>query len=227
MAGSDLVALPDGALDDVAARVGASLRGGTTAPGCGSASPAPSSTAASRCAARRSPRRVRRGGTDRRDVTVAWAPGAFELPLVARAFAHAGKVDAVLCLGAVIRGDTEPLRLRRRAVRLGDPAGPAGHRGAGRLRRPDDRHARAGARALGAGRDQQGPRGGADRGRDGATVARGPSRNRARRLGLVALRHARAVSWRPTAAHRLRPTERGLRPRSGRGRHPERSLSTG
>ena len=45
-------------------------------------------------------------GTDRRDVTVAWAPGAFELPLVARAFAHAGKVDAVLCLGAVIRGDT-------------------------------------------------------------------------------------------------------------------------
>ena len=45
-------------------------------------------------------------GTDRRDVTVAWAPGAFELPLVARAFAHAGKVEAVLCLGAVIRGDT-------------------------------------------------------------------------------------------------------------------------
>ena len=37
---------------------------------------------------------------------MAWAPGAFELPLVARAFAHAGKVDAVLCLGAVIRGDT-------------------------------------------------------------------------------------------------------------------------
>ena len=45
-------------------------------------------------------------GTDRLDVTVAWAPGAFELPLVARAFAHTGKVDAVLCFGAVIRGDT-------------------------------------------------------------------------------------------------------------------------
>ena len=54
-------------------------------------------------------------GTDRRDVTVAWAPGAFELPLVARAFAHAGKVDAVLCFGAVIRGDTGSLRLRGRA----------------------------------------------------------------------------------------------------------------
>ena len=37
---------------------------------------------------------------------MAWAPGAFELPLVARAFAHAGKVNAVLCFGAVIRGDT-------------------------------------------------------------------------------------------------------------------------
>ena len=45
-------------------------------------------------------------GTDRRDVTVAWTPGAFELPLAARAFAQAGKVDAVLCLGAVIRGET-------------------------------------------------------------------------------------------------------------------------
>jgi 6,7-dimethyl-8-ribityllumazine synthase len=45
-------------------------------------------------------------GMDRRDVVVAWAPGAFELPLVARAFARAGKVNAVLCFGAVIRGDT-------------------------------------------------------------------------------------------------------------------------
>ena len=37
---------------------------------------------------------------------MAWVPGAFEVPLVARAFATAGKVDAVLCFGAVIRGDT-------------------------------------------------------------------------------------------------------------------------
>jgi 6,7-dimethyl-8-ribityllumazine synthase len=44
-------------------------------------------------------------GVDRADVDVAWAPGAFELPLVARAFAAAG-VDAVVCLGAVIRGET-------------------------------------------------------------------------------------------------------------------------
>ncbi len=45
-------------------------------------------------------------GVDRGDLEVAWAPGAFELPLVAQAFATGAGVDAVVCLGAVIRGDT-------------------------------------------------------------------------------------------------------------------------
>jgi 6,7-dimethyl-8-ribityllumazine synthase len=40
------------------------------------------------------------------DVTVAWVPGAFELPLVAKRLATSGRHDAVVCLGAVIRGDT-------------------------------------------------------------------------------------------------------------------------
>ena len=40
------------------------------------------------------------------DVKVAWTPGAFELPLVAKAFATHGAVDAVVCLGAVVRGET-------------------------------------------------------------------------------------------------------------------------
>lgn len=44
-----------------------------------------------------------RGATD---VTVAWVPGAFELPLAAKRFAQSGKVDAVVCIGAVIRGET-------------------------------------------------------------------------------------------------------------------------
>ena len=43
---------------------------------------------------------------DRADVTVAWVPGAFELPLAAQRFVGAGTTDAVVCLGAVIRGDT-------------------------------------------------------------------------------------------------------------------------
>jgi 6,7-dimethyl-8-ribityllumazine synthase len=43
---------------------------------------------------------------DAADVTVAWVPGAFELPLLARSYCLAGSVDAVVCLGAVIRGET-------------------------------------------------------------------------------------------------------------------------
>jgi len=41
------------------------------------------------------------------DISVAWAPGSFELPLLARAFVDAGRTDAVICLGAVIRGETQ------------------------------------------------------------------------------------------------------------------------
>ena len=40
------------------------------------------------------------------DGDVAWVPGAFEIPLVASKMAKSGKYDAVICLGAVIRGDT-------------------------------------------------------------------------------------------------------------------------
>jgi 6,7-dimethyl-8-ribityllumazine synthase len=49
---------------------------------------------------------LRRHGVDDASVTVAWAPGAFELPLVAQRFAASGEFDAVICLGAVIRGAT-------------------------------------------------------------------------------------------------------------------------
>jgi len=48
-----------------------------------------------------------RHGVDASSITVAWAPGAFELPLVARRLAASGEVDAVICLGAVIRGATD------------------------------------------------------------------------------------------------------------------------
>ena len=40
------------------------------------------------------------------DIHVAWVPGAFEIPLVASKMAKSGKYDAVICLGAVIRGAT-------------------------------------------------------------------------------------------------------------------------
>ena len=47
-----------------------------------------------------------RHGVDESSITVAWAPGAFELPLVAQRMAASGEYDAVICLGAVIRGAT-------------------------------------------------------------------------------------------------------------------------
>jgi 6,7-dimethyl-8-ribityllumazine synthase len=50
-------------------------------------------------------------GVDPGDLTVAWVPGAFELPLLAKRFAGSGHHDAVICLGAVIRGDTSHYEL--------------------------------------------------------------------------------------------------------------------
>ncbi len=53
---------------------------------------------------------VRRGlaaaGVAAADVTEDWVPGAFELPLAAKTWALTGRVDAVICLGCVIRGET-------------------------------------------------------------------------------------------------------------------------
>lgn len=47
-----------------------------------------------------------RFGIGQEETRVAWVPGAFELPLVAKQFAQSGQVDCVVCLGAVIRGAT-------------------------------------------------------------------------------------------------------------------------
>lgn len=47
-----------------------------------------------------------RHGMNEEDIEVAWVPGAFEIPLIAKKMANSGKYDAVICLGAVIRGST-------------------------------------------------------------------------------------------------------------------------
>lgn len=47
-----------------------------------------------------------RHSVDEEDVTLAWVPGAFEIPLVAGKMAKSGDYDAIICLGAVIRGAT-------------------------------------------------------------------------------------------------------------------------
>ena len=48
----------------------------------------------------------KRHGGDEKDIDLAWVPGAFEIPLVAKKLAESKKYDAVVCLGAVIRGAT-------------------------------------------------------------------------------------------------------------------------
>ncbi len=45
-------------------------------------------------------------GVQERDVDVVWTPGAFEIPLVAKRLAETGRYAAIVCLGAVIRGET-------------------------------------------------------------------------------------------------------------------------
>ena len=47
-----------------------------------------------------------RHGVDENNITAAWVPGAFEIPVIAKKMAASGKYDAVICLGAVIRGAT-------------------------------------------------------------------------------------------------------------------------
>lgn len=49
---------------------------------------------------------ARRAGVADDAIELVWVPGAFEIPVVAATLASSGRVDAVLCLGAVIRGDT-------------------------------------------------------------------------------------------------------------------------
>jgi 6,7-dimethyl-8-ribityllumazine synthase len=49
---------------------------------------------------------LRRHGAEDHDISLTWVPGAFELPGAALRIASSGEVDAVVCVGAVIRGDT-------------------------------------------------------------------------------------------------------------------------
>ena len=47
-----------------------------------------------------------RHGVDKQDIDVAWTPGCLEIPLIAKKLAQTGKYNAIVCLGAVIRGGT-------------------------------------------------------------------------------------------------------------------------
>ena len=47
-----------------------------------------------------------RHGVEEENITAAWVPGAFEIPIMAKKMAESGKFDAVICVGTVIRGAT-------------------------------------------------------------------------------------------------------------------------
>ncbi len=49
---------------------------------------------------------LKRHGLDEKNITLAWVPGAFEIPLIAQQFASKKEIDGIICLGAVIRGST-------------------------------------------------------------------------------------------------------------------------
>lgn len=50
---------------------------------------------------------LKRENISEEDITVVWVPGAFEIPLLAAKLAKSKKYDAIICLGAVIRGNTD------------------------------------------------------------------------------------------------------------------------
>ncbi|HXQ19130.1 MAG TPA: 6,7-dimethyl-8-ribityllumazine synthase [Acidimicrobiales bacterium] len=107
MSSTDEAALPEGAVAELARAVGVQLVGETDGTGLQIA------IAAARFNGGIT-RRLIDGALDglaacsveRANVSLAWVPGAFELPLLAQYFANSGTVHAVVCLGAVIRGET-------------------------------------------------------------------------------------------------------------------------
>lgn len=60
-----------------------------------------------------------RHGVQEQDMDVAWTPGCFELPMVVKKLAQSGSYDAIICLGAVIRGGTPHFEYIASAVNRG------------------------------------------------------------------------------------------------------------
>ena len=69
-----------------------------------------------------------RHGVREEDISVAWVPGAFEIPLIASKMAESGKYDAVICPGGGDPGQHQPLRLRVRGGVQGDRPGVSAER---------------------------------------------------------------------------------------------------
>ena len=107
MSSADQAEIPPGGLEELGAQVGTYLDGAQDGRGL---------RIALACSlfnggityrlAKGALRGLEQSSVEREAVTMAWAPGAFELPLLAQKFATSGSFEAVVCLGAVIRGET-------------------------------------------------------------------------------------------------------------------------
>ncbi len=109
MTSSDLTLLPTDAKERAAARVGTSLDGADSGPEAGlrvGLACAEFNGAITDRLLTGALDTLEESGCELGKAIVAWVPGAFELPVVAQQLARSGAVDAVICLGAVIRGDT-------------------------------------------------------------------------------------------------------------------------
>lgn len=71
---------------------------------------------------------IKSNGGDERDVDIVRVPGAFEIPLLAHKLAGGGKYDALVCLGAVIRGETPHFEYIAQAVTRGIEDAIVAHR---------------------------------------------------------------------------------------------------
>ena len=113
MTSSDLTLLPDDAKHRASARVGTAIDGSASGAGGPERSGARVGLACAEFNGGITDRLLTgaldaldEAGCDLSRAVVVWAPGAFELPVVAQKLALSESVDAVICLGAVIRGDT-------------------------------------------------------------------------------------------------------------------------
>ena len=113
MTSSDLTLLPDDAKHRASARVGTAIDGSASGAGGPERSAARVGLACAEFNGGITDRLLTgaldaldEAGCDLSRAVVVWAPGAFELPVVAQKLALSESVDAVICLGAVIRGDT-------------------------------------------------------------------------------------------------------------------------
>ena len=127
---------------------------------------------------------LRDHGLDPDTVPVVWVPGAFEIPLTAKRLAASGTVDAVVCLGAVIRGDTAHFEYVAGPCAAGI-AQAALDTASDRVRGPHHQRRTPGPRPGRRPGRQQGRRGGRHRPRDGRRAAHPPGPGGSTVLSLV------------------------------------------